>query len=71
MGLLLENLKRYLAETSPEQLKADWEELEPLSHMGDDATEYLDQFNSACLEDVIVAEFDAPYCPNDPHCDAA
>ena len=53
MGLLLDNLKRYLAETSPEQLKADWEKLEHLSHIGDDAIEYLNQFNSV-QEDALL-----------------
>ena len=40
---MLEDLKNYLDNTSPEQLKKDWEELEKFNHVGPEVSEYLER----------------------------
>ena len=43
MGKLLDELLEYLSNATPEQLEKDWEELEPLSHIGPEAEEFIRQ----------------------------
>lgn len=42
---LLENLKRYFADTPKEQQDKEWKEIEPLNDIGPDVIEYNKQQN--------------------------
>lgn len=46
---ILEGLKEYLENTSPEQLKRDWEELEPYNHFGPTMEECLELGRENCM----------------------
>ena len=42
MGKLLEELQEYFSNATTEQLEKDWKELEPFSHIGPEAKEFVD-----------------------------
>lgn len=47
---LIQGLEEYLANTSEEQLKKDWEELEKYNHYGPEIEDCLDMGRQHCLE---------------------
>lgn len=47
---LIQALEEYLANTSPEQLKKDWEELEQYNQYGPDMEECLELGRQHCME---------------------
>lgn len=54
---LIIGLKKYLDETSPEQLKKDWEELEPYNQYG---PEMIDSLGLSWLQDITENQKDCP-----------
>lgn len=49
---MLEGLREYFENTSPEQLKRDWEELEPYNHFGPTIEECLEYGHRHCLREM-------------------
>ena len=42
MSKLLEELQEYLSNATTEQLEKDWKELEPFSHIGTEAKDFVE-----------------------------
>lgn len=49
---MLEGLREYFENTSPEQLKRDWEELEPYNHFGPKMDECIEYGRRYCLREM-------------------
>ena len=52
---LIAGLREYLDNATPEQLKKDWEELEPFNTFGPDAVEYLQSQRDKTILTIIDA----------------
>lgn len=54
MGTLLEKLRAYLSQATPEQLQKDWEDLKEWNEVGPLASEYIEACMASWKDSVIV-----------------
>ena len=58
MSNIVEQLKKYLAETQKEQLEKDWEELKGFNDVGPTVNEYMESLKSSDKERIEYCEME-------------